>query len=63
MEQFQPLSDLGKPLLSEDPSEFRRLANLNREFADSVKWRPESELPRLREFAHEIREMISEEYH
>lgn len=62
MEQFQSISELGKPLLSEDPAAFRRLANLNREFADNVKWRPESELPRLRGFAHEIREMIAEEY-
>lgn len=61
-EHFNRLLEMKKPLLSQDSAAFRRLANLNREYADSVKWRPESELPRLRGFAHEIRTMIDEEY-
>jgi hypothetical protein len=62
-EHFKRLSAMEKPLLSQDLAAFRRLANLNREYADSVKWRPGSELPRLRGFAEEIRTMIDEEYH
>lgn len=61
-EHYERLAKLEKPLLSNDSAAFRRLANLNREYADSVRWRPESELPRLRGFADEIRQMIEEEY-
>jgi hypothetical protein len=49
-------------LLSQDLTAFRHLANVNREFADSTKARPDIELPRLREFAREIRALIDEEY-
>ena len=50
------------PLLSEDLADFRRLANLNREFAQSAYARPDIELPRLREFAAEIQALIDAEY-
>jgi hypothetical protein len=59
---FKQLSDEKKPLLSRDSAKFRHLANVNREFADSVHARPNIELPRLREFANEIRALIDEEY-
>jgi len=61
-ELFESLSALNKPLLSEDTAEFRRFANINREYADSVRWRPESEIPRLRGFAQEILDLIDETY-
>ena len=42
---------------------FRKIREeLLREYADSVKARPDIELPRLREFAEEIQKMINEEY-
>ena len=59
---FQRLSDLEKPLLSRDLAAFRRLANINREFADSARARPDIELPRLRSFAEEIQTLIDQEY-
>jgi hypothetical protein len=61
-ELFDRLSNMSRPLLSQDLTAFRRLANVNREFADSTKARPDIELPRLREFAREIRALIDEEY-
>ena len=59
---FKRLAALQVPLLSEDLADFRRLANLNREFAQSAYARPDIELPRLREFAAEIQALIDEEY-
>ena len=59
---FSRLSEMRKPVLSQDLATFRRFANVNREFADSVKARPDIELPRLREFAEEILALIDEEY-
>ncbi|KPK52330.1 MAG: hypothetical protein AMS22_09390 [Thiotrichales bacterium SG8_50] len=60
---YKRLSEMKKPLLSQDLAEFRRLANLNREFAGSAEARPDIELPRLRQFAAEIQALIDEEYH
>ena len=61
-EAFQRLAALKKPMLSQDLAEFRRLANMNREFADNTDARPSIELPRLRRFAEEIQALIAEEY-
>lgn len=61
-EVFRRLAALKKPVLSQDLAEFRRLANMNREFADNTDARPSIELPRLRRFAAEIQSMIDEEY-
>jgi len=59
---FKRLAAIGRPLLSQDMAEFRRLANLNREFAHSAEARPDIELPRLRGMAAEIQALIDEEY-
>jgi hypothetical protein len=48
--------------LSGDLAEFRRLANMNRMFAERTAARPDIELPRLRGFAAEIQALIQEEY-
>ena len=61
-ELFESLSSLNKPLLSDDLAEFRRFANINREYAESVRWRPTEEIPRLRGFASEIQALIDETY-
>ena len=61
-ELFKKLAALGWPLLSQDLSEFRRLANLSRDYAEGTWPRPDIELPRLREFADEIQDLIKEEY-
>jgi len=50
------------PLLSQDLAEFRYLANINRDFAKSVRPRVDIELPRLRRFAVEVQTLIDEEY-
>ena len=59
---YKNLVNLNRPLLSQDLAQFRRLANLNRDFPEAVRPRPEIELPRLREFAMEIQSLIDEEY-
>jgi len=59
---FDRLAGMEKPLLSNDPAEFRRLANMNVEYAKSTAARPDIELPRLRQFAAEIQALIDEEY-
>jgi len=59
---FERLEEKKRPLLSQDLTEFRRLANMYREFADSAAARPDTELPRLRQFAAEIQALINEEY-
>jgi len=61
-EVFKQLADMNRPMLSSDPAEFRRLANMNRIFAERAAARPNIELPRLREFAAEIQALIEEEY-
>lgn len=61
-DQYRRLAAMRKPVLSQDIAEFRRLANLNREFVVSVYARPDIELPRLREIAAEIQALIDEEY-
>ena len=59
---FERLDNLRRPLLSGNLAEYRRLANLNLEYAESVYARPDIELPRLRQFAAEIQALIDEEY-
>jgi len=59
---FRHLADMRRPLLSQDLAEFRRLANMNLEFAQSAEARPDIELPRLRRFAADIQALIDEEY-
>ena len=61
-DQFTRLANMRKTLLSQDLAEFRRLGNLNREFAQSAAARPDIELPRLRQFAADIQALIDEEY-
>lgn len=61
-DQFKRLAAMKRPLLSQDVAEFRRLANMNREYADAARSRPDIELPRLRQFAAEIQALIEEEY-
>jgi hypothetical protein len=60
---FKRLVEMRRPLLSQDLAEFRRLANLNREFAESAAARPDIELPRLRQIAAEVQAFIDDEYH
>jgi len=62
-ELFRHLAEMRRPLLSQDLAEFRRLANMSREFAENAEARPDIELPRLRTFAAEIQALIDEEYH
>ena len=59
---YERLKEKKRPLLSQDLSEFRRLANINRRYADDASARPDIELPRLRQFAAEIQALIDEEY-
>lgn len=59
---FRTLEGMGWPLLSQELAQFRRLANLNRDYADGARPRPDIELPRLRQFAAEIQALIDEEY-
>jgi hypothetical protein len=59
---FERLAGMGRPLLSGDLAEFRRLANMNVEYARSTAARPDIELPRLRQFAAEIQALIDDEY-
>lgn len=61
-EAFDRLAGLERPLLSSDLGEFRRLANMNVEYANTTAARPDIELPRLRLFAAEIQAMIDDEY-
>lgn len=61
-EAFGRLAGMQKPLLSSDLAEFRRLANMNVEYAENTWARPNLELPRLRQFAAEIQAMIDAEY-
>ena len=60
--EFSNLASLGRSPLSENPEDFRRLANLNIEYAEDTNARPNIELPRLRRFAAEIQELIDTEY-
>jgi hypothetical protein len=62
-DQFKLLARMRRPLLSQNLADFRRFANMNREFADSSRARPDIELPRLRQFSTEIQALIDEEYH
>lgn len=62
LDLFDRLHKLKRPLLSQDLADYRRLANMYREFAGSALARPDIELPRLRRFAAEIQAMIDEEY-
>jgi hypothetical protein len=59
---FERLAGVDRPLLSGDLAEFRRLANMNVEYARSTAARPDIELPRLRQFAAEIQALIDDEY-
>jgi hypothetical protein len=59
---YERLKEKKRPLLSQDLSEFRHLANINRRYADNASARPDIELPRLRQFAAEIQALIDEEY-
>lgn len=59
---FNRLANMRRPLLSQELAKFRRLANMNREFAVSAEARPDIELPRLRQIASEIQSLIEEEY-
>lgn len=61
-DEFRQLAEQKRPLLSQNIAEFRRLANINRNFANSTRARPDIELPRLRRFAAEIQELIDKEY-
>jgi hypothetical protein len=61
-DQFKLLAHMRRPLLSQNLADFRRFANMNREFADSARARPDIELPRLRRFSTEIQALIDEEY-
>lgn len=61
-EAFQQLAGLKRPLLSSDLAAFRRLANMNVEFAENTAARTDIELPRLRQFAAEIQALIDDEY-
>ena len=61
-EEFKSLFAVGREPLSDDPEDFRRLANLNIEYAEDTNARPGTELPRLRRFATEIQEFIEQEY-
>jgi hypothetical protein len=61
-EVFKQLAGMKRPVLSGDLAEFRRLANMNRMFAERTAARPDIELPRLRGFAAEIQALIQEEY-
>jgi hypothetical protein len=60
--EFARLAALDRPLLSQDLAAFRHLANLNLEYAEGTRPRPEVELPRLRGFASEIQALIEKEY-
>lgn len=62
IDTFTQLARLQRPLLSHDLAQFRQLANLNRDYAETIRPRTEIELPRLREFAREIQSLIDEEY-
>ena len=59
---FGNLAGMERSLLSHDLARFRRLANLNLDYADRVRPRPDIELPRLRQFAMEIQALIDKEY-
>jgi len=61
-EIFERLEKMERPLLSGDLAEFRTLANIHRNFAQSAHARLDIELPRLRQFAAEIQALINEEY-
>ena len=60
--EFARLHQQNLPLLTDDVRELQRLANQMLQMAGSMKPRPETELPRLRRMAAEIRSMIAEEY-
>lgn len=59
---FKRLDAIQRPLMSQELAEYRRLANMYLEFAESANARPDIELPRLRNFAEEIQELIDKEY-
>jgi len=59
---FQRLAAMQRPLLSSDLASFRRLANMNLQYAGNTDARPDIELPRLRELAARIQALIHEEY-
>lgn len=61
-EVYRRLAADDRSLLSADLDDFRRLANLGRDYHDNTRWRTESEIPRLRGFAAEIQAMIEQEY-
>lgn len=61
-DSFRTLAGMEQSLLSDDLARFRRLANLNLDFAARARARPDIELPRLRQFAVEIQALIDEEY-
>jgi hypothetical protein len=59
---FKRLDAIQRPLMSQELAEYRRLANMYLEFAESANARPDIELPRLRNFADEIQALIDKEY-
>lgn len=61
-ELYKEFAAMDLPLLSQDLVEFRHLANLYRDYAESVWPRTEIELPQLRQFAREIQTLIDQEY-
>ena len=61
-EIYEKLVGLNRLLLSHDLTQYRRLANMSRDFAEGARPRPGIELPRLRQFAKEIQDLIDEEY-
>ncbi len=61
-EQFKLLAAMNRPVLSQSLTDFRRLANMSLEFAQSARARPDIELPHLRGFAAEIQALIDAEY-
>jgi len=61
-ELFKELKNMNRSLLSQDIAKFRQLANLNRDYSENVRARPDIELPRLREFAREIQSLINDDY-
>jgi len=59
---FRRLAAMQRPLLSSDLASFRRLANMNLQYAGNTDARPDIELPRLRELAAQIQALIHREY-
>lgn len=59
---FRQMAALERPLLSRDPVEIKRLANMHLQYSGDAEARPDIEFPRLRGFAEEILALIDEEY-